>query len=149
MVAERGGFLGRADDVGEENRGEHAVDCDGGTRAGQKLLYRTAISPALSPTKGRWSTPGNSRWREPGICLGEKATALDADDPVFRPIDDEGRHPDRRDDVANVNQMVHPRVRGSASGAIGYSLVLAHQRLNAELFMRQGAYIATLPPLPQ
>jgi hypothetical protein len=38
MIAERGGFLGRADDVGKERRGKHAIDCDGWTRAGQKLL---------------------------------------------------------------------------------------------------------------
>ena len=38
--AKRGGFLGRADDVGEKHRGKHAVDRDGRKRAGQKLLDR-------------------------------------------------------------------------------------------------------------
>jgi hypothetical protein len=34
MIAERGGFLGRADDVGKEHCGKHAVDCDWRPRAG-------------------------------------------------------------------------------------------------------------------
>ena len=38
MIAECCGFLGRANDAGKEHRGKHAVDCDGWTRAGQKLL---------------------------------------------------------------------------------------------------------------
>jgi hypothetical protein len=30
MVAERGGFLCRTDDVGKEHRGKHAIDRNGG-----------------------------------------------------------------------------------------------------------------------
>jgi hypothetical protein len=30
LVPERGRFLGRADDIGKEHRGEHAIDSDRG-----------------------------------------------------------------------------------------------------------------------
>jgi hypothetical protein len=43
---------------------------------------------------------------------GEKPAALDADVPVARSVDDERRDSDRRDDVADVYQTVHARVRG-------------------------------------
>ena len=58
MVAERGGFLGRADDVGEEHGGKHAVDRDGRTRAGQKLLDRIGDIVGIVADEGRWSIPG-------------------------------------------------------------------------------------------
>ena len=38
MVAERGGFLGRADDVGEEHGGEDAVGLRRRARPGQERL---------------------------------------------------------------------------------------------------------------
>jgi hypothetical protein len=60
-VAERGSLLGRADDIGKEHRGEHPVDRTGARAPVKNSSIASAISSALSPTKGMWSVPGSSR----------------------------------------------------------------------------------------
>ena len=52
-VAERGGLLGRADDVGKENRGEYPVDSDRRPRAGQKLFNRIGDLIGIVADPGR------------------------------------------------------------------------------------------------
>ena len=90
MVADRGGFLGRADDVGEEHRGKHAVDRDGRTRAGQKLLDRIGDVAGIVADEGEMVDPRELEIARAWNMRGEKATALDADVPVVRPVDDGG-----------------------------------------------------------
>ncbi|MDI4231976.1 hypothetical protein OZ411_04005 [Bradyrhizobium sp. Arg237L] len=80
---------------------------------------------------------------------GEKPAALDADVPVVRPVDDEGRDPDRRDDVADVIRWFMRAYAAAPAGLMDTRSFLLHQRLNAESFTREGANLATLPPLPQ
>ena len=68
-VAQLGRPLGRADDVGEQDGGEHAV--------GLRLPRAALAAPretldlvedgSLSPSQGRWSAPGSSTSRAPGI----------------------------------------------------------------------------------
>jgi hypothetical protein len=57
MVSKCGGFLGRADDVGEEHRGKHAVDRNGRTGAGQELLYRIGDIAGIVPDEGKVVDP--------------------------------------------------------------------------------------------
>ena len=65
-VAEVSGELGRADEVGEEDRREHAVGLRGRAHAGQELtdLREREIG---QPAYITWSAPGSSTKRAPGI----------------------------------------------------------------------------------
>ena len=72
MVADRGGFLGRADDVGEEHRGKHAVDRDGRTRAGQKLLDRIGDVAGIVADYGVMVDPRELEIAIEWICVARK-----------------------------------------------------------------------------
>ena len=48
--------------------------------------------------------------------------------PIFRPVDDEGRHPDRRDDVADVNQRFMRAYAAAPAGLLDTRSFLPHQR---------------------
>ena len=59
-VAELARALGRADDVGEEHRREHAVRLGRLAHAGQELWTSSRISSPPPPAQGMWTLPGSS-----------------------------------------------------------------------------------------
>ena len=65
-VAELAHAIGRADDVGEEDRGKHPVGERSGPDAGEELLDRVEIWSAS--TNGTWTSPASSMNRAPGMC---------------------------------------------------------------------------------
>ena len=92
-VAELGGALGRADDVGEQHGGEDAL----GLRrrlahAGEELLDLVA-APVGVAAPGQWSSPGSSTKLGPRDVGGEIAARLDAR-PVAAAVEHERRHAD-------------------------------------------------------
>ena len=64
-VAQLSGTLGRADDVGEQHRGEHAVAYDRSSRPRQEVL--DLIGQGVRLAKGIPS-PGTSTYRAFGMC---------------------------------------------------------------------------------
>ena len=66
LVAELGGALGRADDVGEQDGREHAV----GLARRRAPVRNSSISSTTrrSSTQRKWSSPGSSTKRAPGMC---------------------------------------------------------------------------------
>ena len=106
-VAELDGPLGRADDVGEEDGGQHAVGlrvpaaCRSGTPRSRRRSRRR------SPAEIQWSSPGQLdelRARDPG---GEVAALRDVDVVVAGAVEHERRHLDRGEDVPDVDVRVH------------------------------------------
>jgi hypothetical protein len=116
LVAERGRPLGGADDVGEEHRGENAIDCDRGPRTGQKLLVRirdfvgalTDVEKVVYPRKLDEAGARNMRRRV--------ASALHADG-LSCPVNHEGRYPYGRKDATYFDLAVHAHESYHGGGA--------------------------------
>ena len=90
---------------------------DGRTRASQKLLDGIGDVAGVVTEKWKVVVPRELEIAGPWNMLGEKPATLDADDLVAGPVDDECRDPDRRNDVADVNHLVHARIRGRTGRA--------------------------------
>ena len=109
-VAELGGLLGRADEIGEQHRRQHAIGrppprvARSGTRGSPRRVV-IGIEP------GTWSSPGSSTYFAPGIRRARIAGVLDVADLVVRRVDDQRRHVDRRHDVADVDVEGHAHER--------------------------------------
>jgi hypothetical protein len=121
-VAERGSFFSRADYVCKEYRGEHPIDPDSRSRAGQKLLdcignlFDVVADPGWMVSS--WKLDIARAWN----VLGEITSTLHVDGHVFGPVDDKGGHPDRGDNVTDVDLAVHPHEGGDGGRAGAKSL---------------------------
>ena len=80
------------------------------TRSGSRLLREPVRNSSISSIvcsapswKGKWSLPSSSTYFASGDVLGQITPGLDRDHPVAGAMDDERRHADRRQDVANVD----------------------------------------------
>ncbi len=112
-VAERGGALGRAHDVGEEDGGQHPVGL--GLLPGARLPDLGQEALLLIRVRGR-CLPGDqvpaagqldeARSRN---AIGHVLGYADGDDRVLGSMDDESGYADRRQDVADVDLLVHQR----------------------------------------
>jgi hypothetical protein len=104
-VAEPRSELGRAEG-GEQHRGEHAVGLGTAADAGQELLD-------LVQDRRRVTRPHHviGAWQldEPGAGdpIRDVPPLVDIDAGVVRSIDQDGRTPDRRRDLADVDLGVH------------------------------------------
>ena len=105
-VTERGGSLGRTDDVREQHGGQDAVDVDGAPRARQKLLESVQHGVGVAHP-GNVVHAGKHRQSRIRNVFGEITRLLDAHDAVARPVQDEGRHAHGREYVADVDLLVH------------------------------------------
>src|SRR5262245_54024320 len=105
-VAQRRRLLGGTDDVGEEHRGEYAVRLGDVSDAGQEFL--DLIQDGLRVATPRQVVDAREL-HVPGTVdvLGEVATEADIDSSVATAVQHEGRHPNRRQDVAHVDLVVH------------------------------------------
>ena len=106
-VAELGRALGRADDVGEEHRRQHAVRlvAPPARRSGTRGSPRGSRRRRCRPTGcGRSRAARRTALRD---VRGQKAGVLDVADRVVDAVDDQRRHAHRRDDVAHVDLDRH------------------------------------------
>src|SRR5580692_11231637 len=94
-VAERGGLLGRADDVGEEYRGEHPVDRHRRPRAGQKLFDRIGDLGGVLADERYVVFSRKFNIACARNVLGKITSTLYVNSHVFGSVDDEGGYPDR------------------------------------------------------
>ncbi len=77
------------------------------------------------------------------------AATLHIDGHVFGPVDDEGGHPDRRDNSADINLAVHAHVCSYGGRARAESFETGKPRWKAGSLAREGTKNGTAPPLPQ
>ena len=109
-VAELGGVLGRVDDVGEEDGGQHTVGRRMGPYAGQELLdliEDRAIAAATACGRcraRRHRAPGSARPRS-GFRPG-----------LVRAVQDQGRHADRGQHVSSLSSGKFMRISQQAAG---------------------------------
>ena len=115
-IAELHGPLRRADDVGEENRGEDAVGLRGGPRPGHELLDLVRERVDVTGGDPVVVTRQLDELRAGDSC-GEIPPLLDGDVAVARPVEHERRHLDRGEDVPDVDEGVHADEGGSGTGA--------------------------------
>ena len=100
-------LLGRTDDVGEEKSREHAIRLRGVSRAREKFLdlvkYRIRIADEIDVV-------GSGECREPSSrnVACDVARLVDANIPILFAVHHQGRHPDRRQDVADIGFRVAP-----------------------------------------
>ena len=137
-IAERGGFLGRADDVGKENGSEHPVDLDWRPRTGQKLL--DGIGDLHGIVADEWYVIFSRKLdiARAGNVLGEITSTLDVDGHVFGSMDDKRRHPDRREDIADIDLAVHAHEGGSSGRACAKPLKPAPPALEGRIIRARG-----------
>ena len=124
-VAERRACSRGADDVGEEDRRQHAVGLGLLPCAASQTSVRkrriSSLTTVQSRAKGRWPPPGISTSFAPGILWPSTAPPRrHVPSPV--PVQHERRHADRREDLPDVDLLVHarrapPRSRARASGS--------------------------------
>src|SRR5262245_15565317 len=105
-VAQGRRLLGGTDDVGEEDRGEYAGRLGDVSDAGQEFLELTQDGLRVATPR---QVVDAREFHVPGTVdmLGEVATEADIDRPVAAAVQHEGRHPNRRQDVAHVDLVVH------------------------------------------
>ena len=105
-IPEGGGLLRGADDVGEEDGGEHPVGLGAVPDAGQELLDLVedrvrVVRPGQVIDAGQLDEPGSRD------LLGHVAAAADRERPIAGAVEDERRHADRWQHVADVDLGVH------------------------------------------
>src|SRR3954467_6749717 len=133
-AAELGGPLGRADDVGEQDGGKHAVGFRHRPCAGQELLdlVGDCVRVAGGDPVIRARKLDELRAGDPG----REITALrHVDVVVAGPVEDERRDLDRGEDVPDVDVRVHAeesRGCARARGAPEVLLEVPHERLVAD-----------------
>ena len=98
--------LGRIDDVGEYDGGEHPVDNRDRTRPGQKLLHLRE-DPVAGVKKDKMVGPRNLHQSGVRNAGGQFATAFDVDQRVTRQMDDEGRNLYGRKNSGNIDLAIH------------------------------------------
>ena len=109
-VAEPRGALGRADDVGEEDRRQYAIGVPDRAHAGEELLdlveHRILVADPRQMIRA-----GELDELRTGNATGDPATFLDLRLEIIRTVEDKGRHVDGRQHSANVDCGVHPQER--------------------------------------
>ena len=117
--------LGRADNVGEEHRGEHAVGLTGRLDSGQQFLdFVDNRVPSLRP-------PGmiharhfdKARTRD---VFGEKAAFGELHITIPGAVHDERRHPNTRQHFTDIDRRVHFQERKRSTGACAATMI-SHQ----------------------
>ena len=113
-VAELGGPLGRADDVREQHGREHAVRLARAPRPRDELLDLVDELVLCCPRTGSGRSLEARRASRSGCAPRGTGRPRPAPTVSSRPVQDERRHPDRREDVADVDlhRHVEPRPRG-------------------------------------
>ena len=111
-VTEFRSLLRGINDVGEHDGREHAIGLDLRPRASQELLdlvYKSVYIANPRHVIGPWKLYVlRSRNR-----LTEKAPSFNIDPLIAVAVKHEGRHSDRRQDMANVDFVVHAHQRDS------------------------------------
>ena len=112
-VAELRRLRGRADDVREENRGEDAVGLALLPPAGLPHLLHEPADLALDelccrPAEGEVADSGNLDETCRRNVRSDVARNVDRDDRVLGAVQDERRDTHRRQDVPDVDVLVHP-----------------------------------------
>src|SRR5580765_445978 len=109
-VAEPRGALGRADDVGEEDRRQYAIGVPDRAHAGEELLalleHRILVTDPREMIRA-----GELDELRTGNATGDPATFLDLRLEIISAVEDKGRHVDGRQHSANVDCGVHPQER--------------------------------------
>lgn len=134
-IAQLGRPLGRCDDVGEEDGGQDSVGLMGMPGAGQELLdfiqeiVRVAdIDKMIFP---RQLDKAGTR----DLC-GHEAAAVDGDQPIIAPMQDQGRHRDGRQGGGDVDLSDShgqaARHRRAGRGALEEAPCLSHRPVASE-----------------
>ena len=102
--------VGRADDIGEQDRGQHPIGHRHRPHAGDEILdfRRDGVAPA---TQGNVVHAGQLDQFRIVDVLGQIAAVLDDDQPVAAAMQDERRDVDRREHGPDVGFLVHPEQR--------------------------------------
>ena len=116
-VAKRGSLWGGANYVRKEHRGEHPVDRDSGSRARQKLLDCIGNLFDVFADPGWMVLSRKLDIASVGNVLGKITSTFHVDGYISLSMDDKRRHPDCRDDVADVYLTVHLHECGDRSRA--------------------------------
>jgi len=99
-------------DVGEHDGREHAIGLDLGPRASQELLdlvYKSVYIANPRDVIGAWKLYVLRSRNRPT----EKASSFNIDPLIAIAVKHEGRNSDRRQDMANVDFVVHAHQRDS------------------------------------
>src|SRR5512133_3067365 len=95
----------RADDVGEQDRGEHSIRGDGLSDARQEFL--DLVQDVVAVDEGKVVLSRELHVTRAFDVAREPARVLDGADLVADAMDDERRGCDRRDDVPNIDLERH------------------------------------------
>ena len=117
-VAEACRGLGRTDDVGEQDRSEHAVDVGGRAHAGEEFLHFVEHC-VLVPYPRQMIDAGELDQARTGDVPRQEASFLDVGVQIAHALQDQRRHANRRQHGADIDLRVHPQQRNSRTGTGG------------------------------
>src|SRR4029077_5311600 len=124
-VAQCRGLLGRADDIGKENRGQHPIDHDWRSRAGQKLVYRIGDLAGAISNKRYVVASRKLEVARIGDERCEFSPPFDIDGHVILAVDDKRRDMNGGEDGRYVNLAVQPHNLDAGRGICAKALELA------------------------
>src|SRR5829696_5705403 len=115
-VTELGGALGGTHDVREEHRRKNTIGFNVGARSGQEFLRGIRNSIGI-PYPDQMIDPRKLNEFSIGALSCRVARRLNAHPCISFAMDNQGRHPYRGKDVADINLAVHPGQRDDRRGA--------------------------------
>ncbi len=131
------GPLGRADDVGEQDGGQHPVRRGGPTDPSQKLLDVVESEFGRLPVE-RHVGPWKLDQLRAGDVLGQVASMLDGDELNVPAVEDERWRLDQRQDGACVDLEQGAQKAWTARGLAAVRWNFAYQRRNRSSPARLG-----------